>query len=526
MTNKLQKLFYALITIVGLSACEKAQYTDTMESSSNKPNVRKMAVMNNENFPCTDRLMIENYIQDNPRIICPVEARLVASYELSNGGYQLLKSLRNEEVYFEGGQEYYLDYHAIDTTWSLTTYPRVILDYRGKVKYYEFGLIENNEVTSTITVHAKREVPRAIAYMFPYVLPYSHIDCEYFVGQYPHRVYYDGSMFRPVDIDDGEFAFNDVDIEEYWNQVEARADADQLADLARLRNHPNTPDAEEELETEIYWTTAKDAINEVAETLDLDLPCVTPPSHSQDDNPFIESLKHYLGTSEYCRDYTARPYCDAHIQQTFWTGACGPSGLAWIYRGLYDTYPPQNGHPLPLHGDQTNYHFCTVNQYSYYDFRLDNLDNLHWIYFNDVMQTYLDTSLVVDNGLTFNFYRQSIPVKWQGSWEFAMLPCRLSWAFTDATNNVYTVSDDRTATQAAESIQHDLPVMLLFTSLDHYLVAYGYGGISSTAGGPIKKKDLYFLVTDNGYKIGNNSYKPYWRGYEMCEYYYCIERRN
>lgn len=526
MINKLQKLFYVLITIVGLNACEKIQDADTAKSSANKPAVRKMVVMNNENFPSTDRVMLDNYIHNDLEIICPFEARLVASYELSNGGYQLLNSLRNGEAYFEGGREYHLDYHVIDTTWSLTTYPRVILDYSRHVKYYEFGLIEHNEITGTITVHAKREVPRAIAYMFPYVLPYSHTEYEYYIGQYPHRVFYDGTMFRPVDGYDGEFAFNDVDMNDYWHQVEAQADADQLADLARLHNHPNTPDAEEELETEIYWTTARYAINEVTETLNLDLPCVAPPSYSQDDNPFIESLKHYLGTNEYCRDYTAKPYRTAPIQKTRWKCACGPSGLAWIYRGLYNTYPPQNGHPLPLHGDQTNYHFRTVNQHSFYDFRLDNLDNLHWIYFNDVMHTYLDTSLVVDYGLTFNFFRNCIPVKWQGSWEFALLPCRLSWAFAAATNNAYTISNDVTATQATEYIQHDLPVMLLFTNWEHYLVAYGYGGISSTAGGPIKKKNLYFLVTDNGYKIGNNSYKPYWRGYEMCEYYYCIVNQN
>ena len=64
--------------------------------------------------------------------------------------------------------------------------------------------------------------------------------------------------------------------------------------------------------------------------------------------------------------------------------------------------------------------------------------------------------------------------------------------------------------------------MLLMSSLDHYLVAYGYGGVSKTMGGDICRKDIYFLVIDNGYTISKNYYKPYWRRYQKYEYYHCI----
>ena len=110
-----------------------------------------------------------------------------------------------------------------------------------------------------------------------------------------------------------------------------------------------------------------------------------------------------------------------------------------------------------------------------------------------------------------------------------MLPCKLNSAFAEATDSIFGVSRDKTATFAANWIyNYNLPVILLARELDHYLVAYGYGGISDTYGGDISRTNLFFLVTDNGYTIndGGRDYKPYWRAYRALEYYHCVEYIN
>ena len=105
-------------------------------------------------------------------------------------------------------------------------------------------------------------------------------------------------------------------------------------------------------------------------------------------------------------------------------------------------------------------------------------------------------------------------------------PSRLDNALEEATQGLYTVSWDKTARYTAKWIQyHDLPVLILNTGLSHYVVAYGYGAIANNNDiDNIKRSNLYFLVTDNGYTISDYHYKPYWRGYKCCEYYHCVER--
>ena len=109
-------------------------------------------------------------------------------------------------------------------------------------------------------------------------------------------------------------------------------------------------------------------------------------------------------------------------------------------------------------------------------------------------------------------------------WQFLVLPWYLDNAFSSATNNIYSIARDCSALTAANHIHtNDLPVILLQSNLQHYLVAYGYGGVV-TPGEDIERKNLYFLVMDNGYTISDHYYKPYWRAYKSCEYYHRVMR--
>ncbi len=438
----------------------------------------------------------------------------------------MLNQLRSDEMYYTGDNEYMLNHEYETVEWKLTDYPRVIFDDDDRVKYYEFGLVEGNKVTSTITVYARREAPHAIAFIFPYVLPYTYTKYNYYVGNYPHRVIFDGSVYRPVENHDGEEVFyKKEDPREYWRQIEIQASEEDLAELKNLQNRRAIPDLEMEKEATKFWNDVDNAVSASVKSLDQDDPCLLEyKPEPRVENTYIKHLKDVLGTSDYCRDYTARSYCSTPLQQTYWSGACGPAALAWIYRGLRKTYPIENGEYLPIHGDQSGIlNFYNGYNSSYYYYNLQSLESLCWAKFSTVKQAYIDRSIDVDNGLTGVFYKKSIPIKWNGSWEFALFPWDLDGLLKDVTNGYFGVTCDKTALYAADWIhERNLPVMLLMSSLDHYLVAYGYGGVSKTKGGDISRKDLYFLVTDNGYTIKEHYYKPYWRRYQKYEYYHCI----
>ena len=183
---------------------------------------------------------------------------------------------------------------------------------------------------------------------------------------------------------------------------------------------------------------------------------------------------------------------------------------------------------LSLNGDGSSSYFNNDASYSYYYYNLGIYDSIPiMIAMLSILDAYIARSQDVDNGLTANFYKKCKAIHWSGSWQFSLAPWKLDDVFEDATNNVYSVYGDCSASTAANWIHNqDLPVLILYTDLQHYIVAYGYGGISDTYGGDISKSNLYFLVTDNGYEIKHNGYKPFWRHYKVCEYYHRIKQNN
>ena len=110
-------------------------------------------------------------------------------------------------------------------------------------------------------------------------------------------------------------------------------------------------------------------------------------------------------------------------------------------------------------------------------------------------------------------------------WYFALIVTLLDDALNAATDDAFGVKDACGPLAAADWIDiHNLPVLINMDDFySHYLVAYGYGGISDTWGGNISQKNLYFLITDNGHLIGYNNYDPYWRRNIWGEAYYRIK---
>lgn len=526
--NKVKELVLLLL-LVNLIGCtdkmEIPKESKQNEETNASPGVHR--IMSVDVFPNTDTQVLTTAYTVNLDMPCYSEAYYAASYEMATGGYRLLERLRSGENNYIDNSTGTCVNHDTYESWELTPVPRAIFNLDGSIKYYEFGLVENGYVTATITVNASKKEVGAIAYIFPYVLSYSHSNNDYFYipNEYPHRAYYDGSDYRWVE--NPEIVISHEILSGInWEMFRQQATLEESLYMDSLFNVIRNGDADYDLAASEYWSHMEDALGLY---VDSD-PCNPLPNNShRERNEYIESLKDYLGDVDcYCIDYTAENYCSPYIQQTYWNEFCGPSGLAWIYRGLYDKFPYPNGDYLPIHGDNAigNTHFITYSDYSSYNFQINqnDLQQIPNYGFLDVVNTYVDSSRHMDNGLTAIFYSRCLYAKFD-CWYAALLPCSLNTSFKNATNNHYGVSCDQTAIYAAEWIHtHNLPFMLLFTSLTHYLVAYGAGYTYNDPYNPtINRNRLYFLVTDNGYKISDNSYKPYWRKYKKCEYYYCIE---
>ena len=517
------------ICMFQIPACNDVVSPPQDSTISNRPIRRSMAHFE---FPSTSPAALMDKIQEYPDIICPAKAYTVATYELENGKYRMLQRLRDETVYDDNQLGEYSIQPNEPHAWHLTESPRMILDFDGKIKYYEFGLVEDDEITSIITVYARREAPCAIAYMFPYVLPYDNADHDYYEAVYPCRVFHDGVGYRAVENCE-QNAYLNYSEQEYWNALYEQLPPEEIDEMEALRLQASVPDVEYDDEAMAYWNT----IDDLWIALGYDIPCVDD-GHNGGGTPitiagntYVQSLKDYLGTSEQCFDYTARPYRSTLLQKTYWDCACGPAALAWIYRGLYDEYPPLNGEYLLIHGDaQQQFFIPCIEDISYYDFNLNYLSNWPAGEYLDVRQEYINRSMQADNGLTENFFNHChFFKKTNGNWGGFMLPVRLGTTFYEATNHAYTVGFDCSALTASEHIyNNDLPVVLLvYTDIfwDHYLIAYGYGGIT-TSGHNVERKNLYFLIMDNGYTISKHHYKPYWRAYKSCEYYHQVMRNS
>jgi len=523
-----KKIISFVTIIIAISACSDKKTDDLSEATLKRPTSRKLMIENN--FPSTNVTTLNYIVAMDEDINCPVAARYAAMYELLEGSYMLFNDLYRDYVYVDGGQNEEIGHTNYMTEgWTLTNNPRAIYNFDGSIKYYEFGLVENGDVIATITVYAKPEAPRAIAYMFPYTLPYTNTSYDYYVGDYPHRLYHDGTGFKYVEESEQNYKDISLDTIAYWDQIYSQSTSEDIAEWETLRQNANIPDMQYTEAALAYWDSIKIALEEVASLQNLDNPCVADvrPNRNEE-NTYIEHLKDKLGTTAYCRDYTAAPYRNIPLQKTRWTGACGPSALAWVYRGLYNRYPPINGEYLPLNGDGDRTYFEDGTSNSFYYYNLGIYDSIPVILaLPNVLNAYIARSQDVDNGLTAKFYQKCTAIHCSGSWQFALAPWKLDDVFEDATNNVYSVYGDCTALTAADWIKNtDLPFLLLETDLSHYMTVFGYGGTSDTYGGDISRSNLYFLVTDNGYEIKHNGYKPFWRHYKVCEYYHRIKQNN
>jgi len=249
------------------------------------------------------------------------------------------------------------------------------------------------------------------------------------------------------------------------------------------------------------------------------------------DENIVSAVNESKGTWTSYNEYIIPSFNNTNLKNTRWSGWCGPSALAWIYRGLYSSY---KGTYLPLAGEsgfsKTTYRKISGSK-GYYDFnndydadgdgRVNSLDP-DWI---NPQSSNADGGLYGALASAGGLYLWSAIT---GDQNGPVLPFGLSVALLGVTNAKYSVGPAFFTPGIFEgghnNIRYNnLPVICWVDFFSHYVVAFGskyqnwnwdfyfkiFGRKITISSGSIRT-NKWLYVTDNGATTGSNK-EPYWR---------------
>lgn len=289
-----------------------------------------------------------------------------------------------------------------------------------------------------------------------------------------------------------------------------------------------------DLELIISGVEQKDALNQeyamkywgLIDTLKAEL-------ESMSDEEIASAINESKGSWTTYDEYRIPAYNTTAMRNTRWSGWCGPSALAWIYRGQYSSY---NGTYLPLAGDAgfSNAPYRRIyGTKGYYNFNSSGDAD------SDKRQDDLDPDWVnprsnsIDGGLYAKLANNGGLYLWPwltGNQNGPTLPFGLSVALSSITNGKYSVWPSHFSLLSLEPLGHQhirntqLPIICMVNTFSHYVVAFGskyeywnwdvvvkiFRKKITLFGGSIRT-NKWLLVQDNGATTSSNGYEPYWK---------------
>lgn len=379
--------------------------------------------------------------------------------------------------------------------YQLTERPVIVYDYDSKPKFYEFGVVENGLLIGTVTTIAKKEATDFVSYIFNYPLSYSDKGSyDYIVGAYPANflgnVSSPGSSPSLVVSPYKNIALKAGSANTYLNyagfvkEMDSESQVDYVEGLANL--------AKEMVEMKEglleFWIDVEKDKNRILSLNDSAI-------IAEVQDGIFGKTEDYARWDERIINNSSRTFGSENMKKTRWSGWCGPSVLAWIYRGMYTSYPRYTANYLRIHGDGS-----TSNNV----FR-DNLgygDRGYYYYLEDAIAG--NNSVATDYGL----YKKLWSYCTKTGSSYPMYQSGMNKAMKAVTNNTYGVN--MTLYPHDRIRINGLPVLTMigFGGQLHYLVAFG-SAYGKNKNGKIKGK--FLLVTDNGAAIKRHNYYPYWR---------------
>ena len=363
--------------------------------------------------------------------------------------------------------------------YTLTERPVIIYDYDSRPKYYEFGIIQNGLVVATITTIAKKESSNMIHFMFDEPLDYTYYEGElkFFIGNYPDIFY--GIPSNPGDnplyllSEDGETPITSIPssnmYENYQELINSMNDED-LEDHSYVIAEMEAEINEFNIELDQFWENA-DAYKDIIINMT--------------DSEIIADVtdKIMKASSSTWREYII-PYYNNGLKYTRWTGWCGPSAVAWAYRGFYTNYRKTSSNYVPIYSDNSQGTYTKYNYRAWHSSQGSVSDADHGLYANLL-------SYCVKTGKSYPMY--------QGG---------MNKAVKDITDNIYGVNLCSSPHDRIRINNWPIFCMIGYSWSFHYLVGFG-SGYELKKNGKIKNK--FLLVTDNGAATCRHNYAPYWR---------------
>ncbi|MBO4690220.1 MAG: hypothetical protein J5621_05035 [Paludibacteraceae bacterium] len=446
----------------------------------------------------------------------------------------------NDEYAYSGLMEFYksrFEYCPI----TLTNRPAIVYNYDGTPYYYEFGVIMPGKLLTTITVYAHKMSDQLIAYVGAARYKSLDFQCKRYVGMYPHVYYYTGEgeespwtipvrdqiyhnemVMLDASVPSEPLYTNPLDVLKYKLSSIPEVELDIMNNSLRYERRVNYKDwdiiknisslVEYEAYCSALYESSMNTLNERLETLAND--------EIKDEFTLSEFQKKTIDiitSEEKAFTYYLPEYQNERLRFTQWAEACGPAAMSWLYRGKWDSY---KGMYLPIYGDGEvkndciNFKQYDDEDYGWYDivgceiaeeWGLDLYDNVNG-------------SLHVDNGLCGNWYKYTHWVI-NGDALYASGMEKGLYNATEGKSHRY-ITRFTVLPRSWICDKHEPVVVECSPAPDripHYLAAIGVTYNQGRLGNP---KNVYCLVTDNGYQTDYHGYYPYWHAYNFWNLHY------
>lgn len=405
--------------------------------------------------------------------------------------------------------------------------PVVLYDFDATPRYYEFVITDGDgKPYATVCTYARKDQPAVLAFMLPYIRDYApqvkSMGLQTYALRYPTQLYYGlptRSGSTPV------LLMND----NHWERPEVPPVQHQLDHMAQI----DAMDADYFAALGIDDFPAQRAA--IAEALQAEQQAANMywelVALIEDDLIALEK-KGWVqtkATTVRVDEFVLEQYDTEAMQKTRWTGGCGPSALANMYRGLYDSY---KGMYLPIYGDENfmeegvdgRFYWDDRAVYFYKDMNDDDGDGIA----NIVDRKWIEArSALTDNGLYadicdnwWHYFAYRIPLV--PTWG-AALPINLTHSLERVSNNEYTISILPICFSHHHIRTRKLSVILLNSGFSHYLHAYGSRerywkwdtifklfGKEVRMGTPEIVTHRWFKINDSGTDMEKHNMLPFW----------------
>ena len=370
--------------------------------------------------------------------------------------YRAARYLAFEEL--ESGAKSFLGISSSDYT--LSQIPRVVYESNGLPEFYEFDVFDKSYIHTIVTIAQKTD---------------NTLIVDLYEGGKP-----DICATKSTDNYSHELVTGWEDYEALLPKMDEESRRMTLESIEQLKNYNELMDDDssiDENELNSYWNDMEDKLGDLSnyEAKNLCLPM----TKGDGVQPNAGDL---YGTNP--GSYYIIPKYNTGLKATHWDVECGAAAVAWVYRGLYDSYPKNSDGYIPIYGD---------------DFDSENFTNYHiYDHYPNLYSYYTDAPNIeqADHGLYLQIKKH---VHSLGE----MYEAGLKNSMSEITGGAYKVS---VTAYSHKHIQKDEPVivMAVMDGSSHYFVAFGYGFIKKGT-----KKTKYIMIADNGVMTKYNTHRTY-----------------